>query len=396
MGNDQNKKNVKSAPKIPTQMEVKTYIMVAKNKLTLYRNKKVDVIKKKRLEIGKCLKENNLDVAKAKMDSLIREEDIITCYDILGPILEILKEKVTYLMTSRECPPDLRAPLDTVIFASTRLEVEEMHKLRELIMLKYGNMYVTSADSNKDGLVNVNLVEKLRVKPAADAFITIRLKQLCKEDKINFEFPQEIQPIDFNDIGNFNQDSFNPYESNSGGNNYQGGPGFNAMGNSNINPYAGNGNIDTGFGHFNQSNNNQGFGQFNQQMNQNNFPSQFGQNNNNGFPSQFGQNNNNNFPSQFGQNNNNSFPSQFGQNNNNEFPGLNNNPNTSFPNPNYKNDYTGSINFPDSSQMGGNMNVNQSVSNQKFVNKQGEMYKDANLSTLDSKIQNKNNDFPDL
>ena len=391
MGND-NKKAKKQSTPVPTAMEIKTYIMVGQNKLTLFRNKRVFAIKQKRQEIGKCLKENNLDVAKAKMDTLIKDEDIITCYDILGPICEILKEKVTYLLSSKECPPDLRAPLDTLMYASSRLEIEEFHKLKNLVTLKYGSMYISKAESNADGLVNVNLIEKLKVKPAAEAFINIRLKQLCKEDKINFEFPQEIQPIDFNDIGNFNQDSFNPYESNSGGNNYQGGPGFNAMGNSNINPYAGNGNIDTGFGHFNQSNNSQGFGQFNQQMNQNNFPSQFGQNNNNDFPSQFGQNNNNDFPS------------QFGQNNNNEFPGLDNNPNTGFPNPNYKSNYAGSIAFPDSSQMVGNMNfnnnnVNQSVSNQKFVNKPGEMYKDANvgnLSTLDSKIKNNNNDFPNL
>ena len=379
MGND-NKKAKKQSTPVPTAMEIKTYIMVGQYKLTLFRNKRVNVIKQKRQEIGKCLKENNLDVAKAKMDTLIKDEDIITCYDILGPICEILKEKVTYLLSSKECPPDLRAPLDTLMYASSRLEIEEFHKLKNLVTLKYGSMYISKAESNADGLVNVNLIEKLKVKPAAEAFINIRLKQLCKEDKINFEFPQEIQPIDFNDIGNFNLDSFNPYESNSGGNNYQGGPGFNAMGNSNINPYAGNGNIDTGFGHFNQSNNSQGFGQFNQQMNQNNFPSQFGQNNNNGFPS------------------------QFGQNNNNEFPGLDNNPNTGFPNPNYKSNYAGSIAFPDSSQMVGNMNfnnnnVNQSVSNQKFVNKPGEMYKDANvgnLSTLDSKIKNNNNDFPNL
>ena len=367
MGND-NKKAKKQSTPVPTAMEIKTYIMVGQNKLTLFRNKRVFAIKQKRQEIGKCLKENNLDVAKAKMDTLIKDEDIITCYDILGPICEILKEKVTYLLSSKECPPDLRAPLDTLMYASSRLEIEEFHKLKNLVTLKYGSMYISKAESNADGLVNVNLIEKLKVKPAAEAFINIRLKQLCKEDKINFEFPQEIQPIDFNDIGNFNQDSFNPYESNSGGNNYQGGPGFNAMGNSNINPYAGNGNIDTGFGHFNQSNNSQGFGQFNQQMNQNNFPS------------------------------------QFGQNNNNEFPGLDNNPNTGFPNPNYKSNYAGSIAFPDSSQMVGNMNfnnnnVNQSVSNQKFVNKPGEMYKDANvgnLSTLDSKIKNNNNDFPNL
>ena len=190
MGNETGKKSKKGpAVKIPTPAEIKTFIMIAQNKLVLFRNKKVALIKSKKMEIAKCLKENNLDVAKAKMDSLIREEDYITSYDILGPLLEILKERVTYIVTSTECPPDLRAQLDSVIYASTRLEFEELFRLRDLIMRKYGSAYIAKAESNADKLVNINLVEKLRIKPASDAFVTIRLKQLCKEQKIPFEFP---------------------------------------------------------------------------------------------------------------------------------------------------------------------------------------------------------------
>ena len=110
MGNEQGMKGRKGTPvHTPTQSEIKTYIMIAQNKLSLFRNKKVDSIRSKKREIGKCLRENNLDVAKAKMDSIIREEDYITVYDILNPLLEILKERVTYLITRNECPPDLRA-----------------------------------------------------------------------------------------------------------------------------------------------------------------------------------------------------------------------------------------------------------------------------------------------
>ena len=59
-------------------------------------------------------------------------------------------------------------------------------------MRKYGMAYITKAESNADKLVNINLVEKLKIKPASDAFLTIRLKQLCKEKNIPFEFPCEI------------------------------------------------------------------------------------------------------------------------------------------------------------------------------------------------------------
>ena len=180
MGNEQKGKGV-PAPKMPTANEIKTYIMIIQNKLTLFRNKKIASIKQKKKEIAKYLKEYNLDVAKAKMDTIIREEDMITVYDILGPLCEILKERVTYIISNTECPPDLRAQLDSILYAATRMEIEELHTLRDMIMRRYGQAYIMKAESNADKLVNVNLVEKLRIKPASDVFITIRLKQLCKE-----------------------------------------------------------------------------------------------------------------------------------------------------------------------------------------------------------------------
>jgi hypothetical protein len=175
-----------------TPTELQTYIMVVQAKLTQNRNKKVEIIKKKRKEIAACLQDNNLDIAKAKMESLLREEDFITVFDILGPLCEILKEKVTYMLMSDKCPDDLRAIVDSLVFASTRLEIDELHKIRALVGNRYGELYITKANSNADQLVNVNVVEKLKIKPASDQYLVARLKQLCREEKIEFDFPQEI------------------------------------------------------------------------------------------------------------------------------------------------------------------------------------------------------------
>ena len=300
MGNNQ-KDNIQPVVKIPTAAEIKTFIMIAQNRIMLFRNKKIDSIKKKKLEIVNCLKENNLDVAKAKMDSIIREEDYITAYDILTPLLEILKERVTYIITSTECPADLRAQLDSVIFASTRIECEELYKLRDLIMLKYGSAYIQKADSNIDKLVNVNLVEKLMVKPASDAFLIIRLKQLCKEKKIAFEFPSEILSDIPGDISppfegpgnNPYAGDFNPYASTQGNNNPYGPP----QGGNGPNP----------FGPSNDMNNNNPYNAFD-----NNGNNPFGNDNSN---NPYGNNNSNNPYSNNNFNNNNPFT---GQQNGNE------------------------------------------------------------------------------
>ena len=234
MGND-NKKGKKSNVAPPVKpIEIKTYVMSCQSKMSLYRNKKVYEIKKKKDEAIAALKQNNLDIAKAKMESIIRLEDTITVYDILGPLCEILKERITYLCEAQEVPPDIKAQLDTIIYASSRIDVDDLYQLRSLVQRKYGTYYIEAADQNKDGLVNINVIEKLKIKPPVDAFLTIRLKQLCKEKKFNYEFPEEIAPTFDQGMGNQFGGPQNPYDSQGMGmgNNPYG------QGNDNNNPYA--------------------------------------------------------------------------------------------------------------------------------------------------------------
>jgi len=68
MGNKQ-----KSKPeKLLKTSELQTYITIIQVKLNQGRNKKLTLIKRKLDEIIKYLNNNNLDIAKAKMDSLMR------------------------------------------------------------------------------------------------------------------------------------------------------------------------------------------------------------------------------------------------------------------------------------------------------------------------------------
>jgi hypothetical protein len=399
MGSSNDKSSKKEIIKPPTPMEIKTYIMVCQTKMTLFRNKKVQLIKKKREEIRAALLQNNLDIAKAKMDSIIREEDLITVYDILTPLFEILKEKVNYMMNSKEPPSDLRAQLDTIVYASFRTEVDDLQKLTNLIRNKYGQNYVELANNNTKGLVNINVVEKLKIKPAADAFLIIRLKQLCKEMKINYEFPNDygVNPFDNNNnntfdnngkmneqfptgsqLGNpFQGEEFNPYNNNNNMNNYNnnnnfGGNNFGGNNYNNNNNFGGNNNNfgDGGFGNFdnfnnnmnnNNNNNNGGFGNFdnfNNNMNNNN-------NNNNNYNDMNNNNyNNNNYNNNnYNDNNNNNYNNN---NDNNNFGGFdnfnnqnNNNNQNPYMNPGYNNNNNQFPNYP-------NPNPNDNNNNENF------------------------------
>ena len=55
--------------------------------------------------------------------------------------------------------------------------------------------YIQKAENNVDKLVNINLVEKLKIKPASDPLLIIKLKQLCKEKKYHLNFQVKLHQI---------------------------------------------------------------------------------------------------------------------------------------------------------------------------------------------------------
>ena len=398
-----NSKKKKETPveNIPNREEIKTYIQICQKKIMLFRNKKIDSIKRKKLEIIDCLQKNNLDLAKSKMDSLMRDEDYIDAYDILGPLIEILLERVIYIDSRNECPPDLRTQLDSIIYAASRLEIEEFLTLKDLIRRKYGQAYITKAENNVDHLINENLISKLQIKLPSEEFLMIRLKQICKEKNIKFDFPNEIPGNLGNSIGasginpytgekDYGQPGnqygpppgFNQYGPPPGFNQYGPPPGFNQYGppQDNNNQYG----PPPGFNQygppknnysFNQTNNNNSINQsknnnsINQPKNNNNSINQSKNNTNS-----FNQSKNNNNSINQSKNNNNSFNiSQFNNNNSfsppkddNEQSPEANNENSIAQSQNKNNQNPSTYNLINSN-IGGDLNNNMSIQNSQSI-----------------------------
>jgi len=315
MGASSSKKTIVEKPKITTK-DLLPLLNVMQLKTQQAKSKKVHDTLKKKGEIVEFLKNNNIDMAMAKMDGILRNDDFIAAYDILIPLTEILKEKCTYIVSTDECPADIRPQLDTVLYAARRIEIEEYMRFKEKIQLKYGEAYIIKADNNSDKLVNENLVDKLGVKIYKDEVKKIKLKYMAKENKINIKNSSLVPGGDWevdNQGMNYNR---NPYESIIS-NNQPNLPSesFVEKHSGNQNPYGDGFPRDGGFPSQNYPNFSQG-----NQGPKNPFDSysQANQGQNNQFPSNF-QNNpgqNNQFPSNF-QNNqgqNNQFPS-YSQNN---------------------------------------------------------------------------------
>lgn len=204
MGNQQNS----SSPS-----HVKALIIAAKSKVALQRNKKAHSLLTKQKETIKYLKEQNLDIAKLKMESIIIEENLVTVYDLIVPLFTMVKERLANIMNQKgKCPEEIQPIIDTLVYASTRIDVEEMHELRKLVGLQYGDSFVAEADLNAKGDVYRNVIDKLKITENKDILVMIRLKKLAKDNNISFDdYDAENYGKGLEEVNSWG--NVNPYES---------------------------------------------------------------------------------------------------------------------------------------------------------------------------------------
>ena len=157
-----------------------------------YITEKNDTISHIKEEIEKYLQSKDINSLKEKMKKFLSEEDDITIYDILNRIVQTLKEKVTSLSENKNCPNELKAPLNTVIYAAPKLEIKELKEFRDIFKNKYGSNYISKVDKDEENLINEVLIEKLKERIYSERLIKARLIIICEEKKIDSQFLDEI------------------------------------------------------------------------------------------------------------------------------------------------------------------------------------------------------------
>ena len=78
--------------------------------------------------------------------------------------------------------------MNTVLYSASRLEIKELKEFQEIIKEKYGPEFVSKADNNEEYLVNEVLVEKLKKNIYSEQLIKTRLKTICIEKNIDYQF----------------------------------------------------------------------------------------------------------------------------------------------------------------------------------------------------------------
>jgi vacuolar protein sorting-associated protein IST1 len=142
-----------------------------------------------RKEIAQFLVAGQEPIARIRVEHVIREQNVWEAYEILEMFCEFILARVPILETQRECPPELREAVASVIFAAPRCsDLPDLLQIRNLFTAKYGKEFIAAAtELRPDTSVNRTIIEKLSIAtPSAESRLSL-LKAIAQEHNVEWD-----------------------------------------------------------------------------------------------------------------------------------------------------------------------------------------------------------------
>lgn len=157
--------------------------------MKLLQNKRDLQLKQMRKEVAQFLQAGQEPIARIRVEHVIREQNICAAYAVLELFCEFLLARVPILESQKECPPELREAVASIIFAAPRCsDLPDLLQVKNLFSAKYGKEFVSAvSELRPDSSVNRTIIEKLRVSaPSSEARLKV-LKEIAQEHNLNWD-----------------------------------------------------------------------------------------------------------------------------------------------------------------------------------------------------------------
>jgi len=87
----------------------------------------------------------------------------------------------------RHCDEAIQEAVHTIIYAAARSEIKELLTARDYLVAKFGREFGDAALTNRLGLVNPRVIQRLHVQAPDPALVTAYLHEIAKAYKVPFE-----------------------------------------------------------------------------------------------------------------------------------------------------------------------------------------------------------------
>ncbi|PWN51808.1 DUF292-domain-containing protein [Violaceomyces palustris] len=166
----------------------KVQLKLAVQRTKMLQEKKEAMAKRARREIATLVEKGKIETARIKTEGIIAEDIHIELLELMELYSEMLLARFALLdMNTREPEPSLLPAISSIIHASPRTELKELHVLREMLMSKYGRDFSLDCMENKDGCVPERVISKLRVETAPGTLVDAYISEICRSYDVPFQ-----------------------------------------------------------------------------------------------------------------------------------------------------------------------------------------------------------------
>ncbi|KAJ2708630.1 Vacuolar protein sorting-associated protein ist1 [Coemansia spiralis] len=172
----------------------KVELKLAANRLRFLQEKQAALNTKARRGIATLLEAGKVASAMVRVEGIIRDDLHIEAMEIVELFCELLCTRAGLVDQLPTVDPGLREAVSSVIYASSRVEIRELPRIRDMLAAKYGKDVVMGAVDNADGHVNAKLLLKLSLQPPSDALVAMYLKEIAAAYRVDWRPDDDDEP----------------------------------------------------------------------------------------------------------------------------------------------------------------------------------------------------------
>jgi vacuolar protein sorting-associated protein IST1 len=141
----------------------KLYLKSAVVRMNLKKKKGQEQNKQMEKEISELVKQEKDEMARLRVEQLVREQRLLEAYDVLELFCEIIITRLQLIHMYPEIPDDVVEAVHTLTWVSLRVAIPEFKQVANQFKLKYGEEFLKAALDNTSCYVNEELMEKLSI-----------------------------------------------------------------------------------------------------------------------------------------------------------------------------------------------------------------------------------------
>ena len=157
-----------------SETKTKAHLRMAIKRVSLFTSKNTNLISQQKREVAHLLAEGKDELARVRVEGIIRQDFTIEAYEIVALHCELVAERLRYIASEEHCPPDMLEAINTIIYAASRCtNIAELEVVKSQFRHKYGAEFTQRATDNENDCVNTRVALKLSVQPPS-AFLVQR------------------------------------------------------------------------------------------------------------------------------------------------------------------------------------------------------------------------------